>query len=111
MKSFNHHEKKITLAIVIICFTNVLFAQCVGINSDGSAFTGKVKQNYSTGATVSSFLATGSSIRWYAYASGETALISSSVLANGAHYVATPIDICTESATNLEVTVTKLICD
>jgi hypothetical protein len=66
--------------------------------------TGSATQSYTTGATVASLQATGSGIRWYAAASGGTALASSTLLVNGTHYWATQTVNCTESASRLDIT-------
>jgi hypothetical protein len=65
---------------------------------------GLATQTYSIGATIASLQATGSGIRWYAEASGGTALASSTALVNGSHYYASQSISCTESATRLDVT-------
>ncbi|MEI8115037.1 MAG: IPT/TIG domain-containing protein [Bacteroidia bacterium] len=67
--------------------------------------SGSATQSFSTGATVASLQATGSNIRWYADASGGTALASSTALVNGTHYYATQTVSCTESATRFDVSV------
>ena len=66
---------------------------------------GTATQTFSTGSTVSSLQATGSSIRWYAASNGGTALATSTVLVDGTHYYASQTVNCTESATRLDVTV------
>jgi len=68
--------------------------------------TGSASQAYSSGATVASLQATGSSIRWYTASSGGTALETTTVLVSGNHYWASQTIDCTESATRFEVTVT-----
>ena len=70
--------------------------------------TGSASQSLAAGSTVANLSATGTSIRWYAAASGGTALPSSTVLVNGTHYYATQTVSCTESATRLDVVVTLL---
>jgi hypothetical protein len=68
--------------------------------------SGSATQSYSAGLTVASLQATGTSIRWYAAASGGAALATSTALVSGNHYYATQTINCTESATRLDVTVT-----
>ena len=68
--------------------------------------SGSATQSYSAGLTVASLQATGTSIRWYAAASGGAALATLTALVSGNHYYATQTINCTESATRLDVTVT-----
>jgi hypothetical protein len=75
------------------------------ILSTPCAPTGTASQSHLAGATVASLLASGTSIRWYAAASGGAALATSTVLVTGTHYYATQTVSCTESATRLDVTV------
>ena len=76
------------------------------IDQTPCAPSGAASQSHVTGATVTSLLASGTSIRWYAAASGGAALATSTVLVTGTHYYATQTVSCTESATRLDVTVT-----
>jgi hypothetical protein len=75
------------------------------ILSTPCAPTGTASQSHVTGATVASLQATGTSIRWYATASGGAALATSTALVSGNHYYATQTVSCTESATRLDVAV------
>lgn len=68
--------------------------------------SGSAAQTLAAGSTVASLSATGSNIRWYATASGGTALAASTALVNGQHYYATQTVDCTESTGRLEVAVT-----
>ena len=80
-------------------------AVTAAILSTPCAPSGTASQNHSSGETVASLQASGSNIRWYAAASGGTALASSTALVNGTHYYATQTVDCTESANRLEVIV------
>jgi hypothetical protein len=82
------------------------FPVAATILSTPCAPTGSASQSHVTGATVASLQATGTSIRWYAAASGGAALATSTALVSGNHYYATQTVSCTESATRLAVTVT-----
>ena len=74
------------------------------IDQTPCAPSGSDAQSYTTGATVASLQASGTSIRWYAAASGGAALATSTALVNGTHYYASQTVSCTESATRLAVT-------
>ncbi len=71
-----------------------------------SAPTGTAAQSFCTGATVASLAATGTSIKWYAAATGGTALTTTTTLVNGTHYYASQTVTTCESATRLNVTAT-----
>jgi hypothetical protein len=76
------------------------------VDATPCAPSGNTTQSFSAGATVASLQATGGTgctIRWYPASSGGTALATSTVLVNGAHYYATQTIDCTESATRFEV--------
>ena len=75
------------------------------INTNPTAPTGDGSQSFCSGLTVASLSATGSSIQWYAAASGGSALSSSTSLANGITYYATQTTNNCESTTRLAVTV------
>jgi hypothetical protein len=81
-------------------------AVTANILSTPCAPTGSITQTFSSGATVASLQASGSSIRWYATSTGGAALATSTALVNGTHYWASQTVSCTESATRLEVSVT-----
>lgn len=68
--------------------------------------TGNAAQSFCeiTDARVSSLVATGNNIKWYASASGGTALSSTTVLVNGAKYYASQTIAGTESVNRFEVT-------
>src|SRR5205814_7908270 len=71
-----------------------------------SAPTGSTAQSFCSGATVANLVATGSTIQWYAAASGGSPLASTTVLVNNTHYYASQTVNGCESATRLDVTVT-----
>jgi alpha-tubulin suppressor-like RCC1 family protein len=66
---------------------------------------GNTTQTFCSGATVVSLNATGTAIKWYAARTGGTALVSSTVLNNGATYYASQTVNGAESADRLSVTV------
>jgi hypothetical protein len=74
------------------------------VNTPPSAPTGTATQILCSGATVASLSATGTSILWYAAASGGSSLATSTVLVNGAHYYASQTVSGCESAARLNVT-------
>jgi hypothetical protein len=82
------------------------FETLVQINTP-AAPTGDASQTFIDHATVADLVATGSNIKWYAAASGGTALASSTALSDGTSYFAsqTTSTGC-ESASRLEVAVT-----
>src|SRR5438046_8435607 len=77
----------------------------VTINST-SAPTGSTAQSFSTRRSADHLVATGSTIQWYAAASGGSPLASTTVLVNNTHYYASQTVNGCESATRMEVTVT-----
>ena len=74
------------------------------VNTLPAAPTGSATQIFCSGATVANLSASGTSIAWYAAASGGTALSSSTALVNGNHYYATQTQTACESANRLDVT-------
>jgi hypothetical protein len=58
--------------------------------------------------TVANLQATGTGIKWYAAASGGTALATSTALVNGTHYYASQTVNSVESTARLDVTATIL---
>ena len=70
--------------------------------------TGTASQTFCTGssATVASLTATGTAIKWYAAATGGTALSSTTALVNGSHYYASQTISSCESTLRFDVTVT-----
>lgn len=67
--------------------------------------TGSTTQTLCPGATVSNLTATGTAIKWYATATGGTALESNTVLTNNTTYFASQTINNVESLTRLAVTV------
>ena len=65
--------------------------------------TGSSSQSFCSGATVFNLAATGTAIKWYAAASGGTALATTTALVNGTHYYASQTIGC-ESTSRLDVT-------
>lgn len=70
--------------------------------------TGPASQIFCSGSvpTVASLSATGTAIKWYAAASGGTALSAATALVNGSHYYASQTVAGSESTSRLDVTVT-----
>ena len=71
-----------------------------------AAPTGNVTPSFCSAATVANLSATGSGIKWYAAATGGTALLATTSLVNGNHYYASQTIGACESTTRLDVTVT-----
>lgn len=71
-----------------------------------AAPTGSANQTKCAGSTVSQLTATGTSIQWYAAATGGSPLPSNTVLVNGATYYASQTVNGLESTSRLAVTVT-----
>jgi hypothetical protein len=76
--------------------------------SNPAAPTGTASQTFCAinNPTVANLVATGTSIQWYAAASGGTALATTTALVNGTHYYASQTVSGCESATRLNVTAT-----
>jgi Concanavalin A-like lectin/glucanases superfamily/Secretion system C-terminal sorting domain len=70
---------------------------------------GTATQSFCGGATVADLTATGIGLKWYAAASGDTVLSSTTVLVNGTHYYASQTVRDNESATRLDVTAIGVI--
>ena len=68
--------------------------------------TGTTTQTFCSGTTVVSLVATGTVIKWYAAATGGTALATTTALVNGTHYYASQTVSTCESVTRLNVTAT-----
>jgi len=64
-----------------------------------------VAQTFCNSGTVGNLVATGTSVQWYAAATGGTALTADTALATGSYYASQTISGC-ESATRTEVAVT-----
>ncbi len=77
----------------------------VAINTP-AAPTGSTAQSFCSAATVANLSATGSGIKWYAAATGGTALVSTTSLVSGNHYYASQTIGGCESVNRLDVTVT-----
>ncbi|MEI7897565.1 MAG: hypothetical protein WCJ26_11060, partial [bacterium] len=77
----------------------------MAINSAPAAPTGSATQIFCSGATVLNLSATGTSVLWYAAASGGSALATSTALVNGTHYYASQTVSGCESSSRLNVTV------
>jgi hypothetical protein len=88
------------------CESTSRFEVTASVDATPCKPTGIAAQSFSSGATVSSLLATGSKIRWYASSSGGAALATTTLLVNGAHYWASQTINCTESFTRFEVIAT-----
>ena len=87
------------------CESATRFAVSVTI-SNPAAPTGAATQSFCSDAnpTVANLIATGTTIQWYAAATGGTALSSATALVNGTHYYASQTVGSCESATRLDVT-------
>ena len=98
-------------AVVANGTTGTIAVTAVGIATSAGTFTfiatptGAASQTFCTGATVANLSATGSSIQWYAAASGGTALATSTALITATHYYASQTIGGFESG-RLDVTVT-----
>lgn len=68
--------------------------------------TGDAAQTFANGATVADLVAVGTTIKWYAAASGGTALATSTALVTATHYYASQTVGGVESTARLDVTVT-----
>ena len=66
---------------------------------------GNATQTFCSSSTIANLTATGTTIKWYAAATGGTALASTTVLVNGTTYYATQTVNSCESANRLAVTV------
>lgn len=67
--------------------------------------TGSATQNFCNSATIADLSATGTAIKWYAAATGGSALASTTALVNGtSHYASQTVNSC-ESTSRLVVTV------
>jgi hypothetical protein len=71
-----------------------------------AAPAGSTAQSFCSAATVANLAATGTGIKWYAAATGGTALLSTTSLVNGNHYYASQTIGGCESVNRLDVTVT-----
>ncbi|RYE05636.1 MAG: hypothetical protein EOP51_34440, partial [Sphingobacteriales bacterium] len=67
--------------------------------------TGRPTQTFCNAATIADLSATGTNIKWYAAATGGTALAPTTALVNGTHYYASQSTGACESQTRLDVTV------
>jgi hypothetical protein len=67
---------------------------------------GTASQTLCAGSTVADLTASGTDIKWYAFASGGTALATSTVLVNGTHYYASQTVSGCESTDRIGVEVT-----
>ena len=87
------------------CSSGVRLAVTVVINST-PAPTGTSPQTYCSGATVAELQATGTTIQWFAAATGGTALAATTTLVNNTTYYATQTVNGCRSATRLPILVT-----
>ncbi|MFP9097879.1 SBBP repeat-containing protein [Flavobacterium sp. RHBU_24] len=62
-------------------------------------------QSFCNSATVANLIATGTSLQWYAAATGGTALTASTTIATGTYYVSQTISGCESTRTAVAVTV------
>ena len=90
------------------CESTSRFDVTVTVNATPPAPTGSAAQSFCSGAlpTVADLIATGSSIQWYSFSSGGTALATSTVLGNGTHYYASQTVGGCESTSRFDVTAT-----
>ena len=73
--------------------------------TDIVAPTGSLTQTFCSGATIANLTATGTSIKWYAVATGGTTLANTTTLVNGTTYYASQTVNSCESASRLAVIV------
>ncbi|KGO84575.1 hypothetical protein Q765_20840, partial [Flavobacterium rivuli WB 3.3-2 = DSM 21788] len=62
-------------------------------------------QTFCNGTSVSSLVASGTSLKWYATATGGTALASTATLATGTYYVSQTLNSCEGLRTSVAVTI------
>lgn len=101
----NEKASKSTLLSIASISQNPGIEKALAEPCTTAAPTGNAAQIFCTGATVSNLVATGTEIKWYADATGGTALASETTLVNGSIYYASQTVTC-ESAIRLAVTVT-----
>ena len=89
------------------CSSGVRLAVTVTITTT-PAPTGNATQTFCSGATIANLQATGSTIEWFAAATGGTALATTTTLVNNSTYYATQTVNGCRSATRLPVTVTVI---
>jgi sugar lactone lactonase YvrE/CO dehydrogenase/acetyl-CoA synthase epsilon subunit len=65
-------------------------------------------QTFNSGATVSSLVATGTTLQWYGLATGGTALASTTVLSSGNYYVSQTVNSCESPRTLAVVTINSV---
>ena len=87
------------------CESGSRLAVTVTINTT-AAPTGSAAQTFCNAGTIANLIATGTDVKWYAAASGGTALIASTALVTGTTYYASQTIAGCESATRLAVVVT-----
>ena len=66
-------------------------------------------QTFCANATVANLVATGTSLNWYAAATGATALDSTAILTSGTYYVSQIIGTCESIKTGVEITITPQV--
>jgi hypothetical protein len=66
-------------------------------------------QTFCANATVANLVATGTSLNWYAAATGATALDSTAILTSGTYYVSQIIGTCESIKTAVEITITSQV--
>ena len=66
-------------------------------------------QTFCANATVANLVATGTSLNWYAAATGATALDSTAILTTGTYYVSQTIGTCESIKTAVEITITPQV--
>jgi len=81
-------------------------AVSVAVNPIPAAPTGTASQTFCNSATIADLSATGTTIQWYATASGGTALSAGTALVNGSTYYASQTASGCESTDRFAVTVT-----
>jgi sugar lactone lactonase YvrE len=65
-------------------------------------------QTFTSGATVSNLVATGTALQWYTAATGGTVLASTTVLSSGNYYVSQTVNSCESSRTLVAITINSV---
>jgi len=87
------------------CESSGRFEVTVSNSSSVTAPTGTASQSFCTTMTIADLQATGTNIKWYAAASGGTALAGTTTLSNGSSYYASQTLNGCEGTSRLQVTV------
>jgi hypothetical protein len=83
-------------------------AVAVVVNITASPIVLASSQTFCNAATVADLMAIGTTLQWYADATGGSALASTTVLATGNYYVSQTLNSCESARTMVDVTVTAV---